>query len=253
MELAKYLPLAFFKINPNFEIMETSDKTSQQFLYGDSLLSVLDEGSHRKVLAYIQPEIPETELEVVMRTKEDPMAVFMLYVKWEKDIGFILCQKKGEQVDKVATQLQQLRTRLAETDFALLENKEALEEAMEQVNLLSAPFIALTTQVALIPLFGKLDENKLAAMESSILHRLYDSDYQLLLFDFTSIGEIEKEGLQKIIQFLDMIRLLGQEIIICGLNPDHATAIHQYTRFPAFITTSNLQNAIQQYVIKKIE
>lgn len=248
MEQAKHLPLAFFKIKPNFQILETSDKTKQQFLYGDSLLTVLDESNHQKVKQHIHPDIHEVELEVIMKTKDNPLAVFMLFVKWEDNEGFILCQNKERQVDKVAGQLQQLRNRLAETDFALLESKEELETAMKQINLLSAPFIALTPNAALIPLFGTLNEMKLVAMESSILPRLYDSDYQLLLFDFTSIGEITKEGLDKMLQFFEVVRLLGQEVIICGLNPDHARAINKQTCIPESVTTFNLQDAIRNYV-----
>lgn len=49
-----------------------------------------------------------------------------------------------------------LRSRLNATDFELLEEKEKLEEDISHGNRLSAPFIRLTSDTALVPLKGAL-------------------------------------------------------------------------------------------------
>ncbi|WP_431804341.1 hypothetical protein [Halobacillus andaensis] len=50
-----------------------------------------------------------------------------------------------------------------------VEEKEKLEEAIEQNNRLSAPFIELTKDTALVPLFGDLTSDKMQAVEDYLL------------------------------------------------------------------------------------
>ncbi|WP_053218394.1 STAS domain-containing protein [Virgibacillus senegalensis] len=247
MEQAEYLPLPYFKINKNLDILSMSDKAKQLFMIGDGFLSLVDEESMEKARSNIYPEIVDNNVELNLKTKNNPSAAYEVNIHWNSEDGHIICFEAPEKTEKITDQLQKLRDRLNSTDFELLAKKEELEDAIERVNKLSGPVIPLDEDVALVPFFGDLPPEKLDIIKTDILRFIYDSSIDYLLFDFTAVGNISREGINSLEELMNTIHLMGQEIVLCGVKPKHAQAINNLRRFLKAKTVTSLSQAIHHY------
>lgn len=248
MEQVEHLPLPYFKINERYEILLTSEKAKQTFLIGEGFLSIVDEGSQTKVRKGIVPEKASARMELILKTKSDPMVTFQIDINWINKEAHIICTEMTNQYDQVSGQLLDLRNRLADTDFALLEKKEELEKAIERTNQLSGPFIPLSDEVAVVPLFGDLFPDKLSIITQQIVHSLYNTDYQWILFDFTAVAEIDVKGIQSVEELFKTIHLMGQEAVICGIKPEHAQLISNFQWFLQTRKLNSLSEAVRRYI-----
>ncbi|RWZ54924.1 STAS domain-containing protein [Halobacillus fulvus] len=246
-------PLPFYKINKNLKIEAYSQEALDLFGDQENLLNIFDEASVAKVKDWVRPEkekvLVEAHLRPVMDQKQPLTAD--LAVKWENDLhAEVLLLIKDEKLTKVTRTLNQLRTRLNDTNFELLEEKEKLEEAIEQNNQLSAPFIHLDHETALIPLFGELTEEKVYTIESHLLFTSQQSGVDRLLFDFTAVGDLEREGVQVFINVIHSLFYMGSEVIFIGVRPHHAKDLKDM-ELPAKVKFMNsLEQAIQRYCLK---
>lgn len=248
MEHLNHLPLPYFMINESYEILFMSKKAEQTFLTSDGFLSLVDEGSQKKAVNHITPVKPSASLELILKTIDNPVIPFQLDVNWEGKVAHIICSEKKEEYDEVSGQLTQLRERLAETDFALMEKNEALKDAIDRANQLSGPFIPLNKEVVVIPLFGDLFPEKLSAISNKIVHSLYNTDYHIILFDFTAVSQINQQGIKDLEELFKTIHLMGQETIICGVKPNHAQLINELQWFLQSKKVVSLSQGIQKYL-----
>ncbi|WP_077624075.1 STAS domain-containing protein [Sediminibacillus massiliensis] len=250
MEQVEHLPLPYFKIDENYRITAMSEESKLKFLHGDGLMSLVDEGSQEKAARNITPEIPVNSIELVLKTKNDPAVAFQLDIKWFEKEGHIICQEPNTNVGNVSRQLQGLRDRLAETDFALLEKKEELEQAIDRADKLSGPFIPLSKEVAVVPLFGDLSSKKLHSISGGIVDSLYHSEFHYILFDFTVVGEISRSGMAALEELIKTIGVMGQDSIICGVKPLHAQMINDFKWLFKSKKINKLSDAVRMYVGK---
>ncbi len=248
MEQAEYLPLPYFKIDKNYDILSMSDKSKQIFLIGDGFLSLIDEESQEKAKSNVLPSITENSVELNLKTKEKPLVAYQVNVHWYNGEGHVICHEAPEQMGIISGQLQKLRDRLEDTDFELLEKKEELENAVERVNRLSGPVIPLHESVAIVPFFGDLLPEKLETIKTGILRHLHDSTIDYLLVDFTAVGNISREGITKLEELFHTIRLMGQDIVLCGIKPQHAQAINNLDRLLDAKKVTSLSEAIYRYI-----
>lgn len=176
------------------------------------------------------------------------MVAFQIDVNWFNKKAHIICTEMSDHVEQISGQLNQLRSRLADTDFALLEKKEELEKAIKRTNQLSGPFIPLSKEVAVVPLFGDLFPEKLSVLNQKIIHSLYNTDYQWVLFDFTAVADIEPAVIQEIEELFKTIQLMGQETVVCSIKPHHAQIISNLDWFLKAKKVNSLSEAVRKYI-----
>lgn len=250
MVSGKFLPLPYFLLDEELTILDYSRSASDIFLIGDNFITLVDEENRQKVSQYIQPDFSEIEMELNMKTKHDPLAVFGISVKWEGNKVHILCVEKTKEVDTLSDQLIMLRSRLSETDFELLEKKEELEEAIARINKLSGPFIPLYAEAGLVPLFGDLQADKLQVIEENILYRIEEGDYEQVFFDFHAVGYITDDGKKQLGQLFETIQLMGTKTVIVGLSPSQVSGLKSKGTLQA-ASMASLKQAISKYVKKQ--
>jgi rsbT co-antagonist protein RsbR len=249
MVSGNYLPLPYFLISSDWKILDYSQAASRIFLIGDDFSSLVDEENRQKVCEYIQPRLPEMQFELNMKTKQDPLTVFEISVRWEADRAHIICTEKTNEVNQLASQLMKLRTRLSETDFELLEKKEELEDAINRIHKLSGPFIPLYEEAGLVPLFGDLQADKLQVIEANILSKIDEGEYEQVFFDFHGVGKITVDGKEKLGQLFESIQLMGTKTVIVGLSPSQVQGFGSKGMLQA-AAMGSLQQAISIYVKK---
>lgn len=250
MVSGKFLPLPYFLLDEELTILDYSRPASDIFLIGDNFITLVDEENRQKVSQYIQPHFSEIKIELNMKTKRDPLAVFGISVQWEGNKVHILCVEKTKEVDNLSDQLIKLRSRLSETDFELLEKKEELEDAIARIHKLSGPFIPLYAEAGLVPLFGDLQADNLQVIEENILYRIEEGDYEQVFFDFHAVGNITDDGKRQLGQLFETIQLMGTKTVIVGLSPTQVSGLKSKGTLQA-ASMASLKQAIAKYIKKQ--
>ncbi|GGF32283.1 hypothetical protein GCM10010954_34370 [Halobacillus andaensis] len=245
-------PLPYFKINKNFIVQSFSKEASILCGTPENLLDIVDEESVDKVKKWVSPDLHNSALEIHLKPlngEVEPLTADM-YVTWNNDLyAEVIVMVKDEKLTKVTNTLHQLRSRLNETNFELLEEKEKLEEAIEQNNKLSAPFIELTNDTALIPLFGDLTSEKMQTVEDYLLQSSQKEDIDRLLFDFTAVGEMNREGVHVLANMMTSLFYMGTEIIVIGVKPKQAKQLYELDVPLEVKFLHSLQQAISKYCL----
>lgn len=249
-QVDKAFPLPFFTINKNFKIQSYSKEAVPLLNEGEKLLDIFDEESVMKVKDWITPDIQKARIEVHLKSQgdEEDIQTADLFVKWNNDMyAEVLVMMKDENLTKVTHTLNQLRSRLNTTNFELLEEKEKLEEAVEQNNQLSAPFIVLNEATALVPLFGDITEDKMYSVETQLLLKSREVEVDQILFDFTAVGELKRSGVSVLVNVITSLSYMGAQIIFIGLQPSQAKQLKEMNLPSEIKFLSSLQMAIQKY------
>lgn len=220
-------PLPAFQLNSKLEIIESSEAAHSLFGKADYFLELLDEGSVEKARNFLQSDEFSGAVELVFKSSGDTTVLCDLYCKKndEKGLNAIAVPTNG-RVSKISAQLTSLRSRLNDTNYDLLLEKERTEKLLQRVSELSAPTIELGEGLLLIPLFGDLDSSKIEAVRDHILHDVYEKHAETVILDLTAMGKISPEGMGYLNSLLQTFKVMGIGNIITGVNPEHAKELY---------------------------
>lgn len=220
-------PLPAFKLNNKLAIVEYSEEAKK--LVGDcsSFLEILDEGSKEKARKFLSSDRPSVPLELNFISVTKELFLGDVYSKWDSDFCLnIVLVPKGHRLLEITSQLLSLRTRLQETDYDLLLEKERTEELLQQVRQLSAPCIHLGKKHVLIPLFGDLDPRKIEVIRFHILTQIYEAGAETVIMDLTAMEKLEQEGADYLKSLMQTFKVMGIRGIVTGIKPQHAQQLH---------------------------
>ncbi|KGX84391.1 STAS domain-containing protein [Pontibacillus marinus] len=241
------LPVPFVTIDRKFYILEYTPEASELLNLNPSFLESVDQDSHDKVIKWVNPDAGKVNIEINMH-KESEVFLIDLYVHWKNDLqAEVIMMPKYEANNHVSGMLEKLQKRLNDTNFELLEEKDKLEAAVDQNNRLSAPYIRLTTDTALIPLFGDLDERKLFAIKDQVLEEAHHYNHDRILFDFTGVGAFNPESLHLLRDIFKSLFYMGKEVVIIGIKPDQARKLNEMSIQMNLKYMHSLQKAIEKY------
>ncbi|MDN4527281.1 STAS domain-containing protein [Fictibacillus fluitans] len=244
------LPVPYFKINSDFQILNFSKQAEALFMVAEKFTSMVDEESVAKLENFLQTPNVAQPMEVSLKTKNHPLELFDLYISWDHYLnGHLVCIKKNDQNKNLENMVYRLQNRLSSTDFELFEKKEELERAMEEIDRLSGPFISLSDEVALIPMFGDITPRKINSIRENTLKNAYRQDLDTILFDFTGVGSITLEGLEQMESLFRALSYMGGiESVIVGVKPEHARQMHELNSEVEFSFLSTIQEAMKKYL-----
>ncbi|WLR51138.1 hypothetical protein LC040_18540 [Bacillus tianshenii] len=228
MSATDFLPYPYFKVDKDFIILSASKLAQEQFASSEQFLSLIDDESKGKAVQVLGGSVEREETELVMHTNDSPVALFTVSIQWENEVGHVICIEKDSQIADLTALVQKHRHRLAETDFELLERKEEVEQAILKIQKLSCPFITLTSDIALIPLFGNINHRLIAVNQERLLNSCYTSEYEQILIDFNGVGELTNEGVNAFRSLVKQFNLLGLQCFVIGLKPSHVFYLNDY-------------------------
>lgn len=128
MQLVEDIPVTYFRIDRDYNINQRSFQSNTVFPAAGSLLELVDQESLPKARKFIQPELPESRLELNMKTKEKPISLYDVRVSWmTPDTGVVVCLELDDKIQGAVSALHELKRRLSETDISLFAAKEELE------------------------------------------------------------------------------------------------------------------------------
>lgn len=246
------LPVPYIKVSSDLQIVTYSKEAQSIFQLSDSLSSIVDQENIAKLKNFMYASEMETikPIEISLITKDRPLELFDIYVSWDHYLnGHLVCIKKEQNNKFLEEMVYNLQSRLSSTDFELFEKKEELEQAFLEIDQLSGPFILLSDQVALIPMFGDITTRKINAIKENTLKSAYKHDLDAMLFDFTGVGSITLEGLQQMESLFTTLAYMGGiESVIVGVKPEHAIQMNAFHTESKFSFLSTLQEAMKKYI-----
>lgn len=242
----KFLPQPYFLIDREYKILGFSEVTSEMFSLGDNFLDLVDWESKGKAKTLLGNLNSRSEGELIMKTKESPYALFDLSVKWNGNQGNIICIEKDHRLIELESIVEKHRKRLADTNLELLEKKELVEKTLFEMKSLSCPFIKLTKNTALVPLFGNLDDELIRQNEQKILEKSQEGDYQEILFDFNGVGNLTIEGVEAFIALVKELQIMGLQPCIIGIKPNHAFYLNNSKTIPDVPFLNTLSKAFEK-------
>ncbi len=226
MSSIEFLPYPCFVVDQHLYIMERSQSSGFTFGPAMNFLELVDSESRKKAERLLKNGFKSAEGELKMATKDSPFSLFTVRINWHKEWGYIICTEKVQSLNDLIETVEKQRLRLSETNFELFEKKEALEESLRNIRELSGPFIKLSKQTALVPLFGTLDHLLIVQNEFRFTHEAAKGDYEQVIFDFHGVGDITEEGMGAFGQLISQLKLMGARSIVTGVKPQHAFVVN---------------------------
>ncbi|EMR05578.1 Stressosome protein rsbRB [Bhargavaea cecembensis DSE10] len=226
------LPLPYLSVNRDGRIVSYSALADQWFdLSNGHIKSLVDAESINK-LGRISSEsgMEPIKLELNMKTKENPLILFDVYLQWDADNhAAMMLLPKDSSNEELIEKLMNIQYRLASTDFELLEKKDELEQVLRRMDELSGPFIPLSETLCMIPLFGDITANKINTISESCLQSVFRGNYEVVLFDLTAVGEVHADGIEKFIQLVKTLNFMtGNVIKLIGIKPNLAKELNHH-------------------------
>src|SRR5690606_4358684 len=122
-------PLRAFQLNSKLEIIRSSEAARSLFGDASSFFDLLDEGSVKKAEKHLQSNSFSAPLELNFKGKNGEVGIYDLHCR--QDSKFILnaiAVPKDDRVSKISAQLAGLSSRLNDTNYDLLLEKERTEK-----------------------------------------------------------------------------------------------------------------------------
>ena len=142
------LPLPYLELAKSGLIVDYSELAREIFDFStDCFIDLVDEESRPKLARAMACDGEIQHIEVIIATRKNALELFDLHINNSEGGHIILLSSKQKTNAHYIEKIQELQNRLSNTDFELLEQKEALEEALERLDKLSGPFISLTETV----------------------------------------------------------------------------------------------------------
>ncbi|WP_078551860.1 STAS domain-containing protein [Bacillus alkalicellulosilyticus] len=223
MSTNQFIPIPYFKITKNFDVLEVSAECDRIFPKVENFLELVDIASRKKTEHFLSEARISTEINV--KTIKAPIALYKIELNWEGDIGHLVCIELENQFALLLQEMENHRKRLAKTDMELLIHKEELEKSLLRITELSGPVINITNDTVLVPLFGELTEELIENNRLRITEYIHKQAIEEVIIDFQAIGKLQKSGVISLKDMVDDLTLLGAKSYITGITPLHAQTI----------------------------
>ncbi len=156
-----------------------------------------------------------------------------------------LAKRSEERVIKLE-ELQRASSRESEAELKakmdLVSQKEAAIAA------LSTPIIAVHEGVLVLPLIGTLDDLRAANLTQSLLDEIQASRAQHAIVDLTGVPALDLQGARHLLRLAQAVRLLGAQVLLCGLRPQVAQALVGVdVELGSLRTARSLQEALRYF------
>ncbi|WP_203332350.1 STAS domain-containing protein [Planococcus beigongshangi] len=220
-------PLPAFQLTNELDIVASSEAAQNMFGKASSILEILDEGSAAKAEMFLTDAGSNGPVELDFKGNDGVTKLCDLYWKTAGETDLIVTAvPKDKGISKISAQLTSLRSRLSDTNYNLLLEKERTERLLQRVRELSAPTIELGYGHLLIPFFGDLDSGKIESIQNHILKDVYEKHAETVILDLTAMDQISLEGMNYLESLLETFKIMGTESIITGVKPEHAKQLN---------------------------
>ncbi|MBQ4869200.1 hypothetical protein IHQ11_22275 [Priestia megaterium] len=129
----EWIPVPYFKLNPNGEILRHSKEAMTFFTPANHFLDLVhldDRLLARQLL--VQTTSPPIRVSLKLIIHHDLYGLFACTVKWEGNIGHLVCTETTAEAMKVERQLK-VEEQVLQTKQALIKSNNQLLKSMDQL------------------------------------------------------------------------------------------------------------------------
>jgi rsbT co-antagonist protein RsbR len=136
---------------------------------------------------------------------------------------------------------------MTETIFAYEAYRNGqMNERQKEINKLSAPIVPIQHGIAVLPLIGAIDYERVQHLLNYVLPTIPELEVQHLIIDFSGILTIDAEIAQHIFMVHNVLQLLGIHVLFTGIRPNLSMAVVQAgIDFTSFNTYGSVKQAIE--------
>lgn len=141
--------------------------------------------------------------------------------------------------------------RLFETMASLLTFVLELDNANKQIQNLSAPFVPITSGVAVLPIIGFINEDRAEKIIQLSLQKSQEMNLDYLVIDLSGISQIDHVVSNSLLKIASLLKLIGVKPILTGFHPDLALkALSLQMELKDIIIEANLERALNKIGLK---
>lgn len=108
----------------------------------------------------------------------------------------------------------------APSSSEITEQRKTIEE-------LETPVIQIWDGILVLPLVGTLDTARAQRMNEELLHKIVDTDSEIVILDITGVPVIDTAVTKHLLETITAARLLGSEVLLVGISTQMALTIVQ--------------------------
>ncbi len=132
----------------------------------------------------------------------------------------------------------------AEAERAALQ-QQIIDLQRSALRELSTPLIPITDDVLIMPLIGVLDSYRIQQVMETLLDGVARHRAKMVILDITGVKLVDTQIANAFIQTSQMVRLLGAQVMLTGMNPEAAqTIVHLGVDMTGIMTFGSLQSGI---------
>ncbi|QHE60305.1 PAS domain S-box protein [Rossellomorea vietnamensis] len=127
------------------------------------------------------------------------------------------------------------------------ETEKNQHDMNEEINELSATIVPLIDDVAVLPLRGKIDQDKAMTLLDLIPCKVKDRNVNRLIIDFSGVYTLDRMVIDYLFKITNVLSLLGVHSIISGIRPELAVeAIEVGIDLSTIPTVATVKEALAQ-------
>ena len=136
---------------------------------------------------------------------------------------------------------------MIETIFAYEAYRDGLMlERQKEINELSAPIVPVQQGIAVLPLIGIIDQQRVQHLLNHVLPTIPTLDVEHIIIDFSGILTIDQEVAHSIFTIHNVLQLLGIHVLFTGIRPNLSIAVVQAgIDFSEFHTFASVRQALE--------
>jgi anti-anti-sigma regulatory factor/methyl-accepting chemotaxis protein len=164
-------------------------------------------------------------------------------------VGEALNAMTGQIRALVGTLEDRVHERTAELEDALVDLRSALavrDQLHATIRHLSSPVVPILKDVLVMPLVGTIDADRSQQLIESLLAGITHHRPRIVIVDVTGVPLIDEVTAHILVDASLMVRLLGVQLLLVGLRPEHAqTIVSLGVDLTTVATRADLQSGIR--------
>jgi anti-anti-sigma factor len=151
--------------------------------------------------------------------------------------------------DKRADEARSAQAQAEQQAHELVEQYETQQRLLGLVATLETPVVALADQVVLLPIIGHVDTRRAQDLTTRLLDSVHRQRVRLVILDITGIAVMDTGVAQRLLQAAHAVRLLGAQVVLCGVRAETATTLVELgIDLTGTQTTRTAHEALERFV-----
>jgi rsbT co-antagonist protein RsbR len=127
-------------------------------------------------------------------------------------------------------------------------HRKTMDLAQKAIQEYSIPVVALTNDVAILPLIGEFDTYRAKLLKENVLKSCVELGNLYLIIDLSGVPMMDTMVANELFQVISSLKLIGVETILTGLRPEIAQAVvHLGISFDGIRIETSLKNALKPF------